>query len=146
MEVGTLSTDGLINAISSELQALGLPVQKGDDVDISIRSEFVNKSWGLGKKVITYEAAIWTDALSQSVHMWEKTTEATRGLSFGAESSSSFQSGKTLYRKVTGVQYGPDGKAHEYSLDLGAVSKAVRSAAEQNGFKFHTSLTRGKKR
>jgi hypothetical protein len=47
-------------------------------------------------------------------------------------------------RKVKSVQYGPDGKAYEYTLDLGAVSKLVKDIAKRHGWKFKTVLSRSK--
>ena len=76
--------------------------------------------------------------------MWEMTKETGHGLSFGGESGSSFQSGKTLFRKVKSVQYGPDGKAYEYTLDLGAIPKVVKEATKQHGWNFKTVLRRDK--
>lgn len=78
------------------------------------------------------------------IYMYEKTTEVGHGLSFGGHSGSSFQSGKTLFRKVKSVQYSLDGKAYEYTLDLGAIPKAVKETARQYGWKFKTVLSKNK--
>ena len=43
-------------------------------------------------------------------------------------------------RKVTSVQYDPSGKAMEYQFDLGAVSKAIKSAARAQGWRFQTVI------
>ena len=42
------------------------------------------------------------------------------------------------------VQYGLDGKAYEYTLDLGAIPKAVKETAKQHGWKFKTVLNKNK--
>lgn len=76
--------------------------------------------------------------------MWEKTLETGSGFSGGYDGGSSFQSGTTLYRKVKSIQYGPDGRAYEYNLDLGAIPKAVKEAAKQYGWKFKSVLAKAK--
>ena len=107
-------------------------------------TEFLDAKWSTGSKKINYEASIFADEQERIVYMFEKTTEIGQGLSFGLSGGSSFQSGSTLYRKVKSIQYGPDGKAYEYSLDLGAISKAVKEAAKRGGWKFKTVLNRKK--
>jgi len=74
------------------------------------------------------------------VKMYEKTTEISAGASFGMSGESSFQSGSTLFRKVKSVQYGPDGKVFEYNFDIGAISKAVKAAAQVQGWSFKTVI------
>ena len=72
--------------------------------------------------------------------MFEKTTEISVGVSFGMSGESSFQSGKTLFRKVKAVQYGPEGKVFEYNFDLGAIPKSVKAAAQAAGWKVKTVI------
>ncbi|MDP3057977.1 MAG: hypothetical protein Q8N36_00735 [bacterium] len=139
-----MSKTDIVGGIAGKLKVQGIPYLAGQGTDLAISAEFVIKSWGLGKKTITYEAAIMADERSHTVYMWDKTVEASRGLSFGMENNSSFQSGKTIYRKVTGVQYGLDGKAQEYSFDLGSIPEAVKKIAEQHNWKFMTTLTKSK--
>lgn len=72
------------------------------------------------------------------------TKEEGHGLSFGGESGSYFQQGKTLYRKVKSVQYGFDGKAYEYELNLGDIPKTVKEVSKEHGWKFKTVLSKEK--
>ena len=134
----------IIAEIKERLSALGLPAQYGSDADIAVNTEFLDAKWSTGSKKINYEASIFADEQERIVYMFEKTTKIGQGLSFGLSGGSSFQSGSTLYRKVKSIQYGPDGKAYEYSLDLGAISKAVKEAAKRGGWKFKTVLNRKK--
>lgn len=134
----------ILSQISSKLSALGISVQNGNGADITISTEFLDASWSTGKKKINYEASVFIDEACQTVFMWEKTTETGHGLSFGGDSGTSFQSGKTLFRKVKSIQYAPDGKAYEYTLDLGAIPKNVKETAKQYGFKFNTVLSRSR--
>lgn len=134
----------ILTEISGKLVALGIPVQYGMGADITVSEEFLDASWSTGQKKISYEASVFADERSRTVYMYERTMETGSGFSFGGSSSTSFQSGKTLFRKVKSVQYGPDGKAYEYSLDLGAIPKAVKETAESYGWKFKTVINKNK--
>jgi hypothetical protein len=134
----------IIAEIKDRLSALGLPVHVGNDTDITVNAELLDAKWSTGSKKISYEAAIFADEREQIVYMFEKTTESGKGLSFGMSGESSFQSGSTLHRKVKSIQYGPDGKAYEYELDLGAILKAVKETALRYSWKFKTVLNRKK--
>lgn len=134
----------ILTEISGKLVALGIPVQYGMGADITVSEEFLDASWSTGQKKISYEASVFADERSRTVYMYERTMETGSGFSFGGSSSTSFQSGKTLFRKVKSVQYGPDGKAYEYSLDLGAIPKAVKGTAESYGWKFKTVINKNK--
>ena len=134
----------LIARIAGQLQQLGTPFQMGNGADFTITHEFLDAGWSTGSKRIQYDACITLDEAGQDVHMWEKTTETGGGLSGGFGGGSWSQSGTTLFRKVKSVQYGPDGKAYEISLDLGAIPKGVKTAAKEGGWKFHTVLRKEK--
>jgi len=134
----------ILYEISSKLTQMGIASQWGNGTDISIAAEFLDAGWSSGNKKITYEAMIFADESSNTVHMWEMTREVGQGFSFGGGSQSSFQSGKTLFRKVKSIQYGVDGKAYEYTLDLGAITKAAKETAVRKGWKFKTVLKRDK--
>ena len=134
----------ILSEINSKLSTLGISVQNGNGTDITINSEFLDAGWSTGSKKISYEASVFANQQDKVVYMYEKTTEVGHGLSFDAGSDSSFQSGTTLFRKVKSVQYGLDGKAYEYTLDLGAIPKAVKETAKQYGWKFKTVLSKNK--
>lgn len=139
-----MQKQAIVHEISSKLNQMGIANQSGNGTDISIAAEFLDAGWSSGNKRITYEAMIFADESANTVFMWEMTREAGQGFSFGGGSESSFQSGKTLFRKVKSIQYGVDGKAYEYSLDLGAIPKAAKESATQYGWKFKTVLKRDK--
>lgn len=134
----------IVSEISERLQELNLPLKIGEGTDITVNTDFLDAGWSTGKKKISYESLVFVNEQDSVVYMFEKTTEVGQGLSMGGGLSSSFQSGKTLFRKVKSVQYGPDGKAFEFSLDLGAIPKAVKETAKKYGWKFKTVLSKGK--
>ena len=130
----------VMQEISVQLSALGLPVLPSDKTDLAIDAELLDASFSLGKKKLKYESLILLDEEKKTVRMYEKTTELSAGVSFGASAETSFQSGSTLMRKVKSVQYGPEGKVFEYNFDLGAIPKAVKSAAKEHGWGFQTVI------
>jgi hypothetical protein len=134
----------VVAQIKEKLTALGLTARDGSDTDITLDTTFLDAAWSTGSKRIGYEAAILADEGKQTVFMYEKTTESAQGLALGMESASSRQSGSTLYRKVKSTGYGPDGKAYEYDLDLGAIPGAAKETAQRLGWKFKTVLSRKK--
>ncbi len=134
----------MLGEIGGKLSALNLPIRYGNGTDISISTEFVDAVWSTGSKKISYESSVFLDEQQKTVFMYEKTKEISHGLSFGSDSGSSFQSGTTLFRKVKSIQYSLDGKAYEYSLDLGAIPKAIKETAKQYGWAFKTVIKKDK--
>ena len=130
----------LIMEMENQLTALGLVVVKGDKTDLSVEAELLDASFSTGKKKIRYETYILLDEAAKTVKMYEKTTEISAGVSFGMSGESSYQSGKTLFRKVKSIQYGPEGKVFEYNFDIGAIAKAVKAAAKAQGWSFKTVI------
>lgn len=134
----------ILSEIQVKLAAMSLPMEFGNVTDISVNKEFLDASWSTGRKNIAYQALIFANEQDNVIYMYEKTTEKGQGFSFGGFGGSSFQSGKTLFRKVKSVQYGPEGKVYEINIDLGAIPKAVKESAIQYGWKFKTVLSTGK--
>lgn len=130
--------------IAQALLQLGIDCEQGKETDLAIHREFVNAGWSTGAMKLRYDALIRLDEAGKKVLMWQKTAETRSGASLGSGFEASSQSGATVFRKVKIVQYGPEGKAVEVNLDLGEIVKAVRNAAKQNGWKFHTVLLQGK--
>jgi hypothetical protein len=139
-----MSKQAILGQVTARLAQLGIRFQAGQRADLAISTEFVDAGWSTGSKRIVYEASVYLDEASQTAFMWEKTTETGSGLSAGYDGGTSFQSGKTLFRKVKSIQYGPDGRAFEIELDLGAIPKAVKETASQYGWKFKTVLSKAK--
>ena len=130
----------LMLEIVTQLSALGIRAAASDMTDLTIDEELLDASFAGGKKKLRYEAMILLDEHAKTVKMYEKTTEASAGISFGMHAESSFQSGSTLFRKVKCVQIDTTGKVLEYNFDLGAISKTVKSAAQTQGWDFKTVI------
>lgn len=113
---------------------------------MEIHAEFLNAGWSIGKKKLTYDAYILVSGPDKTVFMWEMSKEIGGGFSFGGGVESFSRSGGTVFRKVKSVQYGPQGKAYEMTLDLGAIPRIVKEAAKRNGWKFQTVMKAEKAR
>lgn len=134
----------LMQEIETQLSTIGVSVTKGGQTDLSIDVELLDASFSTGKKKIHYESMILLDEADKTIRMYEKTTEISAGVSFGASAQSSYQTGSTLFRKVKSIQYGPEGKVFEYNFDIGAIPKTVKTAAQAHGWKFKTVIMKKK--
>jgi hypothetical protein len=134
--------DDLVEEIFSKLQELGLSPMKGKESDITVETELLDAKGGSGEKKISYENAVLVDQGDKTVFLYEKTTEKSKGFSFGSSSESSFQSGKTLSRHVKGTFMGTNGATVNYDFDIGEISKSIKAIAEKNGFKCKTVIRR----
>lgn len=132
----------LLADIANGLAALGFDVRRGDGTDISIGAELLDAGWSTGEKHISYEAYVLADEATKTVLMHERTLERGRGFSFGLSFGSTAQRGKTLYRLIKQAQYGPEGKAFEYSFNLGAIPAAVADTAKSHGWRFRSVVRR----
>lgn len=134
----------MLAQIESQLAAIGVQVKPDPHTDLAIDVELLDASFSTGKKKIHYESLILADESEETIKMFEKTTEISIGVSFGMSGSSTMQSGRTLFRKVKSVQYGPEGKVFEYEFDIGAIPKTVKEIAKANGWKFKTVILKKK--
>jgi len=130
----------VVQEIASKLESMGLTPVLGGDSDITIHSELLDAKGGSGEKKISYENAILVDEKENTVFLYEKSVEKSKGFSFGSSSESSFQSGKTLSRHVKGVFLGSNGAQITYDFDIGEISKTIKSIAEALGWKFKTVI------
>jgi hypothetical protein len=140
-----MNTDkqSVMTEITRRLTALNVPFTCGGGADIVIAATFLDAKWGSGQKKITFEASVLLDETRKVALLWQKTAEREAGFSFGFTSENSFQRGKALYRKVKSVQYAPGGKAYEYELDLGAITRAIEETAKNGGWQFTIVMSRG---
>lgn len=134
----------LLQEIETGLSSIGVKATPDEKTDLAIDTELLDASFSTGKKKIHYESMILLDESDKTVRMYEKTTEISAGVSFGMSGESTFQSGKTLFRKVKSVHYGPEGKVFEYNFDIGAIAKTVKAAALAQGWKFKTVVLKKK--
>lgn len=134
--------EAIAQEIYSVLESLALSPTRGGESEITVDCELLDAKVGSGEKKVRYENAILVDEKEKTVFLYEKTTEKSKGFSFGTSGESSFQSGKTLMRHVKGTVVGTDGAVFNYDFDLGGISKSIRAIAEKGGYKFKTVLRR----
>lgn len=139
-----MSKEQMKAAIAEQLLLIGITPIMDENSDIAVDAELLDAKWTTGQKKIVYHNSAYFDEESQTLNYWESSLETGAGLSFGASSETSIQSGTTLMRKVKSIQYGPDGKAYEYSFDLGQIPRIFKEAAKENNWKFKTVLKKEK--
>ena len=132
----------MVQEIFTKLESMALSPTRGGESDITVDCELLDAKGGSGEKKISYENAILVNESEKTVFLYEKTTEKSKGFSFGSSSESSFQSGKTLMRHVKGTFIGTNGTVVNYDFDIGEISKSIKAIAEKNGFKFKTVIRR----
>jgi hypothetical protein len=132
----------VVQEIFEKLDAMGLSPSRDGASDITVNTELLDAKGGSGEKKISYENAVLVDEKEGAVFLYEKTTEKSKGFSFGSSSESSFQSGKTLSRHVKGVFVGANGVKVDYDFDIGEISKSIKSIAEMHNLKFKTVIRR----
>jgi len=132
----------MVQEIFTKLESLALSPARGGESDLTVDCELLDAKGGSGEKKITYENAVLVDESEKTIFLYEKTTEKSKGFSFGSSGESSFQSGKTLMRHVKGTFIGTNGTVVNYDFDIGEISKSIKAIAEKNGFKFKTVIRR----
>jgi len=132
----------IVQEIFTMLESKALSPTKGGESDITVDCELLDAKMGSGEKKIKYEDAVLVDEAEKTVFLYEKTTEKSKGFSFGTSGESSFQSGKTFMRHVKGSIMGSNGAVINYDFDLGEIPKSIKAIAEKNGFKFKTVIRR----
>lgn len=130
----------IIKSIIGKLEAIGIYPTIGQETDIEISKEFLDAKFSTGEKKITYTGLALLDDSKKVLYYYEKTKEESKGFSFGSDYENSFQSGTTLFRKVKSVGYAPDGKAYEYEIDIGQITKIFKETAKESGWKFKTVI------
>jgi predicted transcriptional regulator of viral defense system len=139
-----MSKQEITDKITEQFNLYHIPYSEGGESDIVIDNELLNVSWSMGKKEIAYKSYILICEKERTVFMWEMSKEKSAGMSFASRHESSFQSGGTLFRKIKGTAYGPEGKVLQYDIDLGIIPKTVKDAAVKCGWKFKTVLKKEK--
>jgi hypothetical protein len=132
----------VVQEIFEKLDSMGLTPKLGGASDITVNCQLLDAKGGSGNKSITYENAVLLDEKEKAIFLYEKTAEKSKGFSFGSSSESTFQSGKTLSRRVKGVFMGANGVKIDYDFDIGEISKSIKSIAEMHNLKFKTVIRR----
>lgn len=131
-----MNRDQLIFEITNLLSQMAINYEIGNGTDVHIGFDFTDADWNTEKKVITYEASILVNEMTQTVFMWEKTVRHGHESGNKFDDETSFQSSTSLYRNIKFMHRNLDGSENAVFLDLTAVNNEVKEAAEQFGWKF----------
>lgn len=132
----------IVNKLDESLSGLGLPLIRGVEADLAVDVELLDAHSKSGSKSLNYENSILVSDEDKTVYLYEKTIEKSKGFSFGSSNETSFQSGKSLMRRVSGTFIGADGTQVSYDFELGQISKTIKAVAEEAGYKFKVVLRR----
>lgn len=136
-----MSKSTLLHAMVEQLQRYGVYAQHTPKADLFASAKFVAKQF-LGKKIVLYEASLFANEVTRTVHYWEKTSEDSRGISFGMQVESYTHNRGSVHRKVQMTTIGPDGKPQSMTIDLASISKAVESTVRSLGWDYRAEVLR----
>lgn len=139
-----MDKSAILAKIASRYGEIGIGFELGGSADLSVDQELLDIKFLAQKLKLHFENSILVDEQKRVLYYFEKTKELRAGIGLGFGAESSFQSGKTLFRKVKSVGIGPDGRACEYEFDIGQLSKIVKEAAKEAGFKMKVVLNKKK--
>jgi hypothetical protein len=139
-----MQKEEIISKIAAQYAGMGIPCRTGAGADITVNAELLDVKFLTEKMKLQYENSILVDEGARRIYYFEKTREMRVGVGLGFGAESSFQSGKTLFRKVRSAGIGPDGQPFSYEFDIGRLAKIVKEAADEAGYKMKTVLSRKK--
>jgi len=139
-----MTKQDLINLIVLSLASQGVTCEVGTTTDINISQEFVDANIETAGKAIKYTSSALFSEEKSEIYFWELTMEQISEVSTDAAMETSFQAGKTLFRKVKSTVVGTDGKIIEHTFDLGQIQKTFHEIATKNGWKVKTALSQKK--
>ncbi|MFA7075159.1 MAG: hypothetical protein WC152_00615 [Candidatus Izemoplasmatales bacterium] len=134
----------LLTDIKNQLLQLGLAVEPSEEADLEIHQTFIKKRFLGGQYHIYYDLLIGINSKDEKVYVIEKISSKKSGITADVEVSSTIQSGRQVYRKVKTTAYGLDGLAHEHTLNLGDIIKAIKKIAKNQGYGFKFVLRKDK--
>jgi hypothetical protein len=113
----------------------------GADTDMTIASNPLDGTWGVGKKRAEYSAALKVSEPDRAVTFWEILKERSSGMTFGTFESETYT---TFGTKRSGTKkekvIGPGSGSWEWGY--GTTRKVVEDIAARHGFAVRVVLTR----
>ena len=93
---------------------------------------------------VHFKNKVLLDAESRVLHYWEKVSDKKVGFFSDEDTNTTMQIGTTLYRKVINRYTDELGNSKVESLDIGEISKTIKSCAKNAGWKVKTVLSEKK--
>lgn len=113
----------------------------GADTDMTIVSNPIDDTWGIGKKRAEYTAALKVSEADRTIVFWEMLKERSSGLTFGTIESETYT---TFGTKRSGTKkeavIGPEAAPWEWGY--GTTRKVVEEIASRHGFGLRVVLSR----
>lgn len=131
----------LRKTILEQWRFFGLDAQQDQKSDLSLDVTFWDDF--KQKKPILYRNSVFIDDRSTTIFYWESTKDESKGLFGDGDVDVTVQSGKTLFRKVKHLRCDETGNEGLIDLNLGDISKTVKSVAKDFGWKFKVVLRQG---
>jgi len=128
----------LRKTILEQWRSFGLENQQNQISDLSLDIIFWEDA--KQKKSIQYKNSVFLDDRSMTVFYWESSRDESKGFFGDGDVDVTVQSGKTLFRKVKHLRSDDSGNEVMTDLNLGDISKAVKSVAKDFGWKFKVVL------
>ncbi|MHB1161121.1 MAG: RDD family protein [Chloroflexota bacterium] len=137
----------LLKAIEEDLSRYPqLQLFRGSKSDLEIKSVMAGAHWGPDKKKVEYSASLLAREAERTVVYWEMVKETGRGMGFlaGFKVETYRSNGKTISGQVREVKWSPAGKAVDYRWDYAQTRTLVEQVATAHGWKFTTTMRKGK--
>jgi len=110
----------ILERLRETLQSVGLIVTSTPDADIQAEGTFLDATWTSSKKPVEYKILVSADVRDQSVYFYETLDGQNENIT-----------GKKVKRIVTK----PFGSTEIVRLEIGDISKKMRSAIDEDGWK-----------
>lgn len=137
----------MVQAIAAALALYPqLVLSQGRTADLTIANVLADGDWGVGRKKVEYSACLLANEQTQTVTFWEMIKETGCGMSalFSFKKTSYKSDGRTLSGSVQETGRGIGGKVIDYNWDYGQVRGLVEQAVRSRGWRFETTLRKGK--
>lgn len=139
-----MSKQSMLDEIKTRLSLLDVQVKEGGETDFSINHQLIIEGFGGKRGEIQLSVNAFLDEQNKVLYYYEKIVDKQKGFGFSGNADSSFQSGKSIKRKVIIETIQSDGTKKTISFNTGDVSQIFKDAAKQHGWKYKTVLRRGK--
>lgn len=132
----------LKQTILQQWQSLGLDVNQNLQSDLNLNLTFWEDV--KQKKPILFQNSVFLDETTHTIFYWEKSKDKAKGFFGDGDVDVTTQSGQSLFRQVKHFKTDDSGNQQIIDLNLGDISKSVKSLAKDNDWKFKVVLSQSK--
>lgn len=139
-----MSKQSMIDEIKTRLALMDVQVNEGGETDFAINQQLVLEGFGGRRGEIQLSVNAYLDEQNRVLYYYEKIVDKQKGFGFTGNSESSFQSGKSVKRKVILETLQSDGTRKTIRFNTGDISQVFKDAAKHYGWKYKMVLRRDK--